>query len=146
MPNLNRSNPVNEMDFTLDSFNEQKIYSGALATAHKIKNLLFMKKGDFPSIPDMGINIQGYRYQALDLLVSGRLKEDISDQISKYVTDVPIENIYIGTSSYKGEYFLILKILLTEENNEIIYAIKQSKGEVVNFNFKIYDMEKVDIW
>ena len=35
-----RSSSVNEMDFCLDAFNNQKVYVGAMAYAHKIKNLL----------------------------------------------------------------------------------------------------------
>lgn len=146
MPNLNRSITINEMDFHLDDFNEQKIYVGALAQAHKIKNLLFMRPGDFPSLPEMGINIQSYRYHALDNILSGKLKEAISDQLTSYVTDVPVENIDISATKYNGFYFLILKITLIESDKQIIFGIQQQKGELVNFNFKVYDNEKVQIW
>ena len=119
------------MDFKLNGFNEQEIYTGTLAYAHRIKNLLFMKPGDFPSIPDMGINIQGYRYKALDDLVAGALRENVADQISKYIMDLPIENIDISTGFYNNDYVLVLRIYLYQEKAEIIYAIQQPKGEVV---------------
>ena len=93
---INKTDPVNEMDFKLNSFNEQAIYTGTLAIAHRIKNLLFMKPGDLPSLPDAGINIQGYRFKALDDLVSGVLKEKLSDQITAYITPMPVENIDIA--------------------------------------------------
>lgn len=146
MPTLDKTNPINEMDFTLDNFNEQKIYTGALAYAHKIKNLLFMRPGDFPSMPDAGINIQSYRYKGLDNLVSGELKEKISDQITKYITSIPNENIDVSVIRLNNDFFLVLKIILVETDKQIVYAIQQSKGELVNFNFKIYDNEKVEIW
>ncbi len=146
MPNLDKQNPINEMDFRLDNFNEQKIYTGALAYAHKIKNLLFMRPGDFPSIPEAGINIQSYRYHSLDALVSGELKEKISDQITTYITSIPVENIDINVLTSNGSYFLVLKITLTQTDSQIIFAVQQNKGKLVNFNFKIYDTEKVEIW
>ena len=61
MANIKNST-VNEMDFKLDNFENQKIYTGALAIAHKIKNLFFLRPGDMPSLPKAGINIQSYRW------------------------------------------------------------------------------------
>ena len=145
MPNLDKSNPINDMDFSLNNFNEQKIYTGAMAYAHKIKNLLFMRPGDFPSMPEMGINIQSIRYQSLDDLVAGELREKLSDQITKYIMSLPVENIEVSAMKANGDYFLILKFTLTE-TEQIVYAVQQSKGQLVNFNFKIYETEKVDIW
>jgi hypothetical protein len=139
---IDKNNPVNEMDFKLNGFNEQEIYTGTMAYAHRIKNLLFMRPGDFPSIPEMGINIQGYRYKAMDELIAGALKENNSDQISQYIMDLPMENIDISTGFYNNDYVLILHIYLYQERAEIIYAIQQPRGNVINFNFKIYDSEK----
>ncbi len=142
---IDKTNPVNEMDFKLNNFNEQEIYTGTLAYAHRIKNLLFMKPGDLPTIPEAGLNIQGYRFKAMDDLISGALKENISEQVSAYIIDLPLENIDLSTGYYNNDYFLIVKIYLYQEESEIIYGIQQPRGEVVNFNFKIYDNEKPDI-
>ena len=145
MPNLDKSNPINEMDFSLNNFNEQKIYTGAMAYAHKIKNLLFMRPGDFPSMPEMGINIQSIRYQSLDDLVAGELREKLSDQITKYIMSLPVENIEVSAMKANGDYFFFFLFTLTE-TEQIVYVVQQSKGQLVNFNFKIYETEKVDIW
>ena len=101
-----------EMDFNLDSFNNQKMYKGTMAIAHRIKNLLFLKPGDLPSMPDAGINIQGYRFQSIDAILSGELKEKLSDQITKYITDIPSDNINIDLSQYNGEYYLLIRFSL----------------------------------
>ena len=143
---INKADPVNEMDFRLNSFNEQTIYTGTMAIAHRIKNLLFLKPGDLPSLPEAGINIQGYRFKALDSLVSGILKEKLSDQITAYITPMPVENIDIATGFYQGDYYLLLRVYLFMDQSEIVYGIQQPKGDIVNFNFKIYDNEKVKIW
>ena len=91
-----RTSTVNEMDFNLDAFNNQKVYVGALAYAHRIKNLLFMRPGDIPSIPEAGLNIQSIRFQDMDVLATGELKEKISTQISLYVYDITTDNIDIS--------------------------------------------------
>ena len=145
MANIKNST-INEMDFKLDNFENQKIYTGALAIAHKIKNLFFLRPGDMPSLPKAGINIQSYRFKFIDTLLSGQLREDISDQISTYITDVPAENVAITVIQKDGDYILIIGIVLYQSNTEIVYGLQQRKGELVNFNFKIYDNEKVKIW
>lgn len=139
---IDKTNPVNEMDFKLNNFNEQEIYTGVMAYAHRIKTLLFMRPGDFPSIPDMGLNIQSYRFKAMDDIISGSLKEAIANQVSTYIMNLPIENIELSTGYYQNDYFLIIRIYLYQDKKEIVYGIQQPKGEVVNFNFKIYDREK----
>lgn len=142
---IDKTNPVNEMDFKLNNFNDQTIYTGTLAYAHKIKNLMFLRPGDIPSLPDAGLYIQSYRFKAMDDLLSGTLREKISDQISTYVMDLPIENIDISTGYYNGDYYLIIGIYLYQEQAEVIYGIQQPKGDIVNFNFKIYDNVKPKI-
>lgn len=137
---------INEFDFCLDNFEDQKIYTGAMAYAHRIKNLFFMRPGDFPSLPEAGINIQSYRFKAVDDLLSGSLKEQISKQLSAYIADIPVENINISTASAKGQYYLIISIVLYQVNSTIIFAIQQGNNDLVNFNFKIYDNESVEIW
>lgn len=143
---IDKNNPVNEMDFKLNNFNQQEIYTGVMAYAHRIKNLLFMKPGDFPTQPAMGINIQSYRYQVMDDLISGALREELANQISSYIVDIPIENIQLSTGFYQNDYFLIIQIYLYQEQSEIVYGIQQPRGEIVNFNFKIYDGVKSVIW
>lgn len=141
-----RTSTVNEMDFNLDAFNNQKVYVGALAYAHRIKNLLFMRPGDLPSIPEAGLNIQSIRFQDMDVLATGELKEKISTQISLYVYDITTDNIDISVNKYNGQYYLLIKITLQQLNSEIMYAVEEKKRDVVNFNFKVYQNENVDIW
>ena len=97
-------------------------------------------------MPDAGINIQGYRFQSIDAILSGELKEKLSDQITKYITDIPSDNIGIDLSQYNGEYYLLIRFSLYQTNQDIIFGMAQSKNDIVNFNFKIYDSKKVDIW
>ena len=141
-----RNSTVNEMDFTLDAFNNQKVYVGAMAYAHKIKNLLFMRKGDFPSDPNMGINIQSIRFKDMDLLASGTLKETLSQQISMYVVDITTDDISISVNKYNGNYYLLVSIKLQQLNSEIMYAVEERKRDLVNFNFKIYQTTNAEIW
>ena len=59
---------IAELDFSLDDFHNQKVLRGADAYARLIQRLLFMRKGTYPTIPDMGIDISSYRFADLDVV------------------------------------------------------------------------------
>ena len=141
-----RNSTINEMDFSLDAFNNQKVYVGAMAYAYKIRNLLFMRPGDMPSIPEAGLNIQSIRFQDIDVLAAGDLREKLSTQITAYVFDITTDDISISVNKYNNQYYLIITISLTQLNTEIMYAVENKRRDVINFNFKVYQTENVEIW
>ena len=57
---------IAELDFSLDDFHNQKVLRGADAYGRLIQRLLFMRKGTYPTIPDMGVDIASYRFADLD--------------------------------------------------------------------------------
>lgn len=129
-----------ELDLSLNNFKEQKTYSGAIGKAKDIQNLLFMKPGDFPSVPDMGINIASIRYKDIDSLTSGDLRETIRSQINKYITAVPLENIVISKAKINNTYVLFIDITLYADNQalDLTYGIQQQgENNIVNFQLNI---------
>lgn len=129
-----------ELDLSLNNFKEQKTYSGAIGKAKDIQNLLFMKPGDFPSVPDMGINISSIRYKDIDSLTSGDLREKIRSQINKYITAVPLENIVISKAKINNTYVLFIDITLYADNQalDLTYGIQQQgENNIVNFQLNI---------
>lgn len=129
-----------ELDLSLNNFKEQKTYSGAIGKAKDIQNLLFMKPGDFPSVPDMGINISSIRYKDIDSLTSGDLRETIRSQINKYITAVPLENIVISKAKINNTYVLFIDITLYADNQalDLTYGIQQQgENNIVNFQLNI---------
>ena len=68
---------IAELDFSLDNFHKQKVFKNSKAYVQMIQRLMFMKKGTYPTIPDMGIDISSYRFAELDTLAAGDLKDII---------------------------------------------------------------------
>lgn len=136
-----------EFDFSINSFQKQKEYTGPMAYAIRIKNLFLMKPGQFPSIPEMGLDIPSIRYQFMDTLLAGELRNKIMNQISAY-TDIQVSDVTISTMTVgdKGDVVLLIDVILTTAAKTITYAVLQKpSGTVVNFDFKIYDSETVKI-
>lgn len=116
-----------ELDFCLDGFNRQKVLTEAESAYRQILILLFLRPGDYPSLPDMGINIsKEIRYKNMDHVAGGELKERIVEQIRKYAPQVDLIDLNIWTARYKGEYYVILDFELQAEKTISIAMTRKS--------------------
>lgn len=66
--------------FEMNEFNEPRIRSDIETVKNSILFILFAKPGQYPSLPDIGLDIQSLLYSHYDELDTEKLKEDIIDQ------------------------------------------------------------------
>lgn len=125
-----------EMDLALNNFNEQKTYSGAMGKAMDIQNLLFMKPGDFPSMPGMGINISQYRFEDIDKLTSGTLRDKIKKQITTYIKAVPLSDVKISMGKIRNLYVMFIEIVLFGDITAM-YSVAQKDRKIVTFQLNL---------
>jgi hypothetical protein len=124
---------LKELDFELDGFGEQKYLTEAQGAAKQILMLLFLRPGDYPSLPKAGINIsRDLRYKQMDLIVGGALKEKITDQVQKYCPNIELEEVKIYSTKYKQQYIVIIDFLLKAEKT-ISVALTQVSSSLINF-------------
>ena len=124
---------LKELDFELDGFGEQKYLTEAQGAAKQILMLLFLRPGDYPSLPKAGINIsRDLRYKQMDLIVGGALKEKITDQVQKYCPNIELEEVKIYSTKYKQQYIVIIDFLLKTEKT-ISVALTQVSSSLINF-------------
>lgn len=78
--------PVYEPVFSVDEFDNPKVYKDAKAIMTQLTRLILLNPGTIQSHPDMGVGlVQRYRYA-----LEGKemyLKSDIISQIAKYLPD-----------------------------------------------------------
>jgi phage baseplate assembly protein W len=120
---------IADLDFSLNGFREQKVIYDGEAYAQMIKRLLLMRKGTYPSIPDMGIGISTYRFQDIDQLAAGRLSSDIRAQLLAYIPGLPLETIDISKAKYKGTYVLYIDIIISSPVAKKISFAYMQKGK-----------------
>ena len=66
---------LKELDFDVDGFGNQKYLTDAESAAKQILIMLFLRKGDYPSMPELGIDISKYvRFKNMDMVNGGALK------------------------------------------------------------------------
>lgn len=123
----------NELDFSLNGFGQQKVFTEAEAVYHQILLLLFLRPGDYPSLPEMGINIsKQVRYKNLDFLVGNELREFIVKQIREYLTHIDLDDLNIWSAKYKGEYFIVLDFKLRAEKTISVALKRRSSSKLID--------------
>jgi hypothetical protein len=120
---------IADLDFSLNGFREQKVFYDENAYAQMIKRLLLMRKGTYPSIPDMGIGISTYRFQDIDHLTAGTLSNDIRSQLLTYIPGLPLEKIDISKVMYQGAWVLYIDIAITSPVVKKISFAYMQKGK-----------------
>lgn len=130
---------VSDLSFQLDDFRRQKVLYDGAAYAQMSKRLMLMRKGDFPSDPDMGVHIGKYRFMDMDTLQAGSLRQTIIDQHNTYIPSLTVTDVNISSLAKKGGYVLYIVIscvspVVTEIDHAYIQANNTSLlGSIVTF-------------
>ena len=112
---------MNEHVFSIDKFNQPEVFTGSKTIYTLIIRLLLMEKGTLKSHPDAGIGLLSrYRYYDADKLDD--LRQDIANQVSKYLPELTVVEIGVSYSNNKA-----LLIGITVDND--IYYIFEANFE-----------------
>lgn len=135
-------NPVNsiivDLDFTLNAFRKQKVYTDAEAFGRMSQRLLFMRKGDFISDPNMGINIGSYRFKDVDHLIAGSLRDEIISQHNTYIRGISTRDVVISKTKYQNDFILFIDIIaLSPVVNKVTHALVQRDSSIIKSQLKI---------
>lgn len=135
---------LGEMTFGLNSFGKQKILSEADTIAQLILNILFMRPGQMPSMPHIGINIRSYLYKFDDDLDVDALKQKISFQCSKIIPFIDTDGMVLTVVNYRGESILmiIIPILVSGGSKNLIMGFRHGDDDDIIFN---YQLEATDL-
>lgn len=129
-----------ELDFGVDNFNEQKILSEKESIAQILKNILFMRPGNMPSMPHIGINIQSKLYNFEDSFDVEELKNEIQTQCSALnpYLDFDKMNLYVAEQKNGSQPILMIIIPVIYENKseDLIIGVQRSTQGDVMFNYE----------
>lgn len=123
-----------ELVLGTNSFNKIAEKSGTEAWCNLITTLLFMKKGTYPSDPNMGCDIQQYEFNFLDDVIS-EIESNITDQVRTYLSDIPLDSVTVSkdySASGKPILLIILEFTLDEGSDFVVVAATQSNN-LINF-------------
>lgn len=121
-----------ELEIALNSFNKPTEIKGKEAWIRLIIYLLYIKKGTYPSNPNIGIDIRRYEFEFIDKAIP-LLQNEISDQTKWFLPDVPLVSVIVDSTRVRGD--TILLIILTFEDNtpDNVAVIATSAYNIIDF-------------
>ena len=118
----------------LDDYGKPKVLSSFEMMINGILTLLFMKPGQFPSIPELGIDIDSYLHEySDDKKIPMEIETKLNDQCNRLQYTGLTFNCYIDRKSIPGVDALVIKITGTEtlargcEGNIVYIGISYDK-------------------
>lgn len=123
-----------EKTLEINSFDKPKELTGLAAWSQLMLNLIFLKPGSYPSIPEMGVGIENYQYDFIDDAIA-ELSAVIVNQQQKYLPDVPLSGVQIGKVEQNGQQILVIQMLFNDEIGTVssAVAINTSKRNFLDF-------------
>lgn len=105
--------------FELDEFSRPKLISPSEMIKNIIMFILFSKPGSYPSLPEIGLDIQSYLYEFYDVLNVYELRQNIINQCS--LLEFYFNNNNIDIIKHKNNGVPSLKINMD-------YVVNSSNG------------------
>lgn len=125
-----------ELSLEIDSFDRPKELTKAQAWSQLILNLIFLKKGTYPSLPTLGIDIRQYDYEFMDTACE-RLQAEIADQQATFLPEVPLVGVMVTSSDYRGQPIMLVQLQFQVDNNtteSTAIAINTSSRNFLDFD------------
>ena len=107
--------------FGLNSFKEAKYKNESETVVDAILALLFGKPGFFPSMPNLGINIQNTIYMFWDEISPEMIKAQIAAQCSEFRSYINDGTLDVIKSSYQNQPLLLIVLpVLIKDKRETL--------------------------
>jgi hypothetical protein len=120
------SNPLEsskkEVSLEINSFDKPAELSNVAAWSQLLLNLIFLKPGTYPSLPEMGVGIESFQYDFLEDTISA-LSARITEQHKNYLSDVPLARVQISKMEQNGQPILIIQLYFNTDSGAASSAI-----------------------
>lgn len=124
-----------EVVIGINSFDQPAEASETGAWVKIISRLLFMKKGTYPTDPEMGCELQKYEFAFSDKAAI-EITEVIREQCQTYLPDIPLTSINVSTAEYlPGRNVLLISMefeISPGQYNTVVVASEKT-NKLINF-------------
>lgn len=125
-----------ELVLGVNNFDKPSEAIGVNAWAKLVTNLLFMKKGTYPSEPDMGIEIQKYEFSFIDD-IQDELESTITEQLHSYLPSVPLTSVKLRSETSESGQPILLVVLEFSYNGKLDSVVVAAENSKNIINFKV---------
>ena len=124
-----------ETSLQINSFDKPNELTGVAAWSQLMLNLIFLKPGTYPSLPEMGVGIEDYQYDFFEEAVEA-LSSAITEQQKVFLPDVPLSGIKISKLDKNGQPILVIQLFFDTNDGveSSAIAINTSKRNFLDFD------------
>ena len=129
-----------------DNFQKSRIFNETDSLINYILNILLMRPGNMPGMPDLGVNIGQYVQPSMQSKIdSEKLKGLIVSNCENLLPYLTADEMYVGVAvDDMGRDVLLIKIPLivdvsSKEEKDIYYAFYRNELNNLEFNFLVDD-------
>ena len=129
-----------------DNFQKSRIFNETDSLINYILNILLIRPGNMPGMPDLGVNIGQYVQPSMQSKIdSEKLKGLIVSNCENLLPYLTADEIYVGVAvDDMGRDVLLIKIPLivdvsSKEEKDIYYAFYRNELNNLEFNFLVDD-------
>lgn len=126
-----------EPDFGVNNFNEPKMFNESETLVNNLLMLLFMKPGSYPSLPNLGIDIEQYLYIFFDEINVEKIKYDIAAQCVQFLDSVEAGTLDVRKIIHNKRPLLliVLPVRIEEKMTGLKLALTTDEANNVIYNF-----------
>lgn len=120
--------------YGVNNFNQTKVLSESETLINNILMILFGKPGFYPSIPSLGMDIEGYLYMFEDEIDVSKIKAKLASQCREFLPSMQDGSMDVYTTTYKDHTMLIFELPILVDNVTSMLALGvtvNDKGEMV---------------
>lgn len=132
--------------FGVNNFGKPKMYNETQTVANTILSILFGKPGSIPSMPELGMYIQGQLFNFFDDINADALKNQLAEQcgyLDVYIQseefDIIKETIEHPVTGEKSDILLIVLPTQIEDVSKRFVIGMEKRGDSVVYNFTWLD-------
>ena len=130
-----RESDKTELAIQINSFDKPTELNDVNAWSQLMLNLIFLKPGTYPSMPEMGVGIEDYQYDFLEEAVE-ELAAKINEQQSTYLPDIPLAGTQISKIDNNGHPVLLIKLFFNAPSGKTVasaIAINAESRKFIDF-------------
>ena len=138
-------NNVNDTTFSLDKYGNPKMLSLKDSVANAIVNVCFMKPGNIPGLPHLGVNIRQYFYKTQEELErsSTTVSAKIQEACGQLISGATISGVNFSVQKATNDehvFLLIVRISFPNEEDQLLGVVMKNVNDKITFNYEYMNL------
>lgn len=112
-----------------NNYNLPKVLSVTESYARNILTLLFGRPGFYPTIPELGMNIQQYLYKFEDEIDCDEIKTKLAEQCHEFAPEIQTGAMDVTMQRIGGRTVLLFKLPIIYDDKSLSIALAVTTNE-----------------